>query len=207
MASVPLVDVKLRRRAFWAIFFIMQKVGVGVFSVLLFSLSLSGCVTRAPAVVAGGAPGGVAEAAIGDTKLVWRFEDERIYVELGAPTNGWLGIAIEPAGGRGPAAVGKAQVIAGYIDEGRVVVRDDYGCESYAHCADVRLGGTDDLQDVAGEESLGWTEVRFSLPQRAADPYDVSIRPGEEYVVIVGYGMLDRLESNHFARYRIRITL
>jgi len=164
----------------------MYTVRLGVTAGVLLALVLSGCVTRAPAVVSGGEPGGVAEAAIGDTELVWRFEDERVYFELGAPTNGWLGIAIAPTAGRGPATgrgaavVGGAQVIAGYIKDGRVVVRDDYGCESFAHCADVRLGGTEDLEDVAGGEQLGWSEIRFSLPQRATDRYDVSIRPGEE---------------------------
>jgi hypothetical protein len=172
----------------------------------LIVLILAGCVTRPPGVLVDRSGTDVSTISIADVQLSWRFDEELVYVELGAPTNGWLGIAFAPTPGLGTGAVGGAGVVAGYITDGRVLVRDDYGCESYAHCADVLIGGTDDLVAISGEESPGWTEIRFAMPREAAEPFDVGIEPGDSLDVVVGYGFLDRLEDNWFARHKIRIT-
>ena len=166
---------------------------------------LSGCVTRAPGVLVDRGGSDISSLSVRDMQLSWRFDDELIYFELGAPTNGWLGIAFGPTPGLGAGAVGGAGVVAGYIADGEVVVRDDYGCESYAHCADSAIGGTHDLVDVSGEEVPGWTEIRFAMPREALEPFDVGIDPDTTMDVVLGYGFLDRLEDNRFARYTIRI--
>ncbi len=177
--------------------------GLTLLALALFLLS--GCVTRAPGVLVDRGGSDISSLSVRDMQLSWRFDDELIYFELGAPTNGWLGIAFGPTPGLGAGAVGGAGVVAGYIADGEVVVRDDYGCESYAHCADSAIGGTHDLVDVSGEEVPGWTEIRFAMPREALEPFDVGIDPDTTMDVVLGYGFLDRLENNRFARYTIRI--
>jgi hypothetical protein len=60
---------------------------------------------------------------------------------------------------------------------------------------------------VYGEESPGWTEIRFAVPREPADDFDLALGPGQQLDIVVGYGFLDRLEDNWFARHRISITL
>jgi hypothetical protein len=180
----------------------MRRVTLVAFLVMI----LAGCVTRPPGVLVDRGGTDVSTVSIADVQLSWRFDEELVYFELGAPTNGWLGIAFGPTPSLGIGAVGGAGVVAGYIDDGEVVVRDDFGCESYAHCPDTSLGGGDDLVAISGEQSEGWTEIRFAMPRQAAEPFDTGIDPGDSLDVVVGYGFLDRLEDNWFARHKIRIT-
>ncbi|MFP4373377.1 MAG: DOMON domain-containing protein [Spirochaetaceae bacterium] len=179
----------------------VRGITLAVISVFL----LAGCVTRPPGVLVDRGGADISSLSAGDMQLSWRFGEELVYFELGAPTNGWLGIAFGPAPGLGAGALGGANVVVGYVSDGEVVVRDDYGCESYAHCADSSIGGTDDLTEVSGEEVPGWTEIRFAMPREAVDPFDVGMEPGSEMEIVLGHGVLDRLEDNRFARYRIRI--
>lgn len=169
-------------------------------------LLLTSCVSRPAGILVDRGSADVSSAGIGDVRLSWRFDEELVYFELGAPANGWVGIAFDAPSGLGPGAVGGAGIIAGYVADGVTVVRDDYGCESYEHCPDTAVGGSEHLSDVSGEEIPGWTEIRFAIPREASEPYDVSIGPGTSVDVLVGYGFLDRLEDNWFARHRIRIT-
>jgi len=179
----------------------------GLTLITLTMLVLSGCVTRPAGVLVDRGRADISSLSVRDMQLSWRFDEELVYFQLGAPTNGWLGIAFEPTPGRGAGAVGGADVVAGYVTaDGEVVVRDDYGCESYAHCADVSLGGTDNLLQVSGEEVPGWTELRFAIPREALEPLDAGIDPNTTMDVVLGYGFLDRLEDNWFAKYKIRIS-
>lgn len=177
----------------------------GITLAALALLLLAACVTRAPGVLVDRGDSDISSLTVRDMQLSWRFDEELVYFELGAPTNGWLGIAFGPTPGLGAGAVGGAGVVAGYVSDGQVVVRDDYGCESYAHCPDTAIGGTNDLVEVSGEEVPGWTEIRFAMPREAVEPFDVGIDPDATLDVVLGYGFLDRLEDNWFARYKIRI--
>jgi hypothetical protein len=178
----------------------------GVTLIILTTLVLSGCVTLPAGMLVDRGRSDISSLSVHDMQLSWRFDEELVYFQLGAPTNGWLGIGFAPTPGRGAGAVGGADVVAGYVTDGEVVMRDDYGCESYAHCADVSFGGTDDLVEVSGEEVPGWTELRFAIPRESLEPFDVEINPNTTMDVVLGYGFLDRLEDNWFAKYKIRIS-
>ncbi len=135
--------------------------------------------------------------------FAWKVADENLNVKISAKTTGWVGIGFNPTN-----KMLGADYVLGYVKNGKVKVRDDYGDTERAHRSDEKLGGTDNVTLVGGEEKGGMTTVEFSIPLNSGDKYDTVIDPAAETVVLLAYGAgRDSFRSKHKDRKTIKVNL
>lgn len=125
----------------------------------------------------------------------WRTDDDFLYVNLYAPTTGWVSVGFDPSN-----QMADANIIIGYVnDMGETMIRDDYGTSATSHASDVSLGGTDDIDGdyVYGSEVDGTTMLHFKIPLNSGDMYDKELVPGNTYTIILAYGSTDNFTGFH----------
>jgi hypothetical protein len=118
-----------------------------------------------------------------DFHLSMTTDGENLTVELSAPTTGWVAIGFDPS-----AAMKDANLVIGYVDEGQVLLRDDWGSGHTSHEPDVDMGGSDDITGVSGTETGGVTSISFTIPLDSGTPGDKALIPGTVYDILVAYG-------------------
>ncbi len=124
--------------------------------------------------------------------LSWKVIDAELEVVVSAPTEGWLAVGFDPE-----RRMQGANYIIGYVKDGNVVVRDDYGTDPLAHRPDIELGGSEDVKPIDGSEVDGRTEITFRVPLAAGDEFDKSLEPGQTYKVLLAYGDGDDFSQIH----------
>ncbi len=127
-----------------------------------------------------------------DFTIKWKIVDSNISVKLGAPTTGWVAIGFDPT-----SRMKDANIIIGYVENGEVFMRDDYGSATTAHEADTAAGGTDDLTNKSGTENNGTTEIAFTMPLNSGDSRDRVLKEGTSYTIIMAYGTSDSFTIKH----------
>lgn len=136
------------------------------------------------------------EYITGGFTFEWKVEDSTgtIRIILTAPTTGWLAVGFEPT-----AFMNEANLLIGYVSGGAAQVRDDYGTGAVTHESDVTLGGTDNVELIAGSEVSGETVLEFRIPLDSGDAYDKVLVEGTTYSVIFAYGQngADDFVSGH----------
>ena len=126
-------------------------------------------------------------------ELHWRTDEDFLYVNVSAPTTGWVAVGFDPTN-----QMADADVIIGYVDNsGDVFIRDDFGTSPTSHASDESLGGTDNIMDHYGMEEAGTTMLHFRIPLDSGDMYDKVLVPGNSYNVILAYGSADNFTSFH----------
>lgn len=159
-----------------------RKTGFASFALMITAL-MFGCGSEASGdeiVRDESAPNSV---AVSNYTLNWSFEDASIEILVSAPTTGWVAIGFEPS-----SAMKDANIIIGYVQDGEVFVRDDWGDGHISHSADTDLGGTSNVTEVSGSEVDGITEITFTIPLDSGDEYDRILGEGNTYKVILAYG-------------------
>ena len=139
---------------------------------------------------------GYSSASVAGVTLQWKVDGEKISVQVSAPTTGWIAVGFDPSKQKADASI-----IIGYVVDGEVFLRDDFGISNTQHGADVDNGGTDDLSNVEGGEVDGVTTISFTMPLDTGDALDRPLVPGSSYTVLMAYGS-DR--ADNFATYHGR---
>ncbi len=135
--------------------------------------------------------------------LQWRTDADYLYINLTAPTTGWVAVGFDPVN-----AMQDANIIIGYVDSsGEVFIRDDYGTSPGSHAADTSLGGADHVMDHYGMDDGSMTMLHFKIPLNSGDEYDKMLMPGNTYEVILAYGSSDNFTSFHTMATSIEIEL
>jgi hypothetical protein len=133
------------------------------------------------------------EVVVDGITMQWRTSDEFLYVNLMAPTSGWVAVGFDPVN-----AMQNADIIIGYVDSsGEVNIRDDFGTSPGSHAADTSLGGTDNVMDQYGTDDGSMTMLHFKIPLNSGDEYDKVLVPGNTYEVILAYGSADNFTAFH----------
>jgi len=130
----------------------------------------------------------------------WIVEDERINVEVTAPTTGWVAVGFDPS-----RAMKDADFIFGFVKDGELQISDHFGSGAFSHEADTELGGTDDIISASGKEVDGSTTLEFVIPLNSGDEYDVDLNPEQEHTVLFAYGPdgSDNFSSKHSFRTKV----
>lgn len=115
--------------------------------------------------------------------LTISIEGDELIIEMSAPTTGWIAVGFEPT-----MAMKDADLIIGYVADGEVFLRDDWGDGPTSHKPDTDLGGSDDVTIISGSEENGVTAISFSRPLVTGDVYDRDITPGGSSKVLLAYG-------------------
>jgi hypothetical protein len=115
--------------------------------------------------------------------LCWRADDSVLHVMMSAPTTGWVAVGFHSEG-----AMKNANILIGYMSDGGVNLRDDFGTDYTSHAGDASLGGSSDFTVVGGSESMGRTTISFTIPLSSGDEYDRDLVPGTECDIIMANG-------------------
>ena len=115
--------------------------------------------------------------------LRWKVEGEWLSVSVSASTTGWVAVGFNPTG-----KMKDANIIIGYVKDGVLTIRDDYGAAPTRHQSDEDIGGRNDISDAVGSESDGKTEISFRIKLDTGDKKDRPLKPGNTYKVIIAHG-------------------
>lgn len=133
----------------------------------------------------------------------WKVADGTLHVKLSAKTTGWVGIGFNPS-----EQMKDAGFVLGFVKNGKVELRDDFGESVRNHKEDTDLGGTADVTVIGGEEKKGSTTIEFSMPLDSGDKNDSVIDPNGETVVLLAYGgKRDSFISKHQFKTKIKVNL
>jgi len=124
--------------------------------------------------------------------LQWKVEGENLNVRVAAATTGWIAVGFDPSRG-----MKDANIIIGYVEDGRAFVRDDFGTGRTAHSPDEELGGSSNVRNAEGAEENGQTWLSFTIPLDSGDQYDRPLEPGNRYEVILAAGNRDDFATYH----------
>jgi len=140
---------------------------------------------------------------IADVQVHWTNDAETLWVGLESPGAGYVSMGFDPE-----QRMKGANFIIGYVDDGAVEIRDDFGIAPISHGPDVDNGGEENILEAAGREEDGRTVLEFAIPLDSGDPTDKPLVPGETYGVLVAYhGSSDGFGVRHSTRGSGEITL
>lgn len=132
----------------------------------------------------------------------YKTADDSLHCKLRAQTSGWISAGFNPT-----SAMRDANIIIGYISEGIVYMRDDWGTGRTQHQSDQSLGGDEDIRIIAGVETASDTEIEFKIPLDSGDGYDRTLQIGQSYPLILAQGAADSFSGMHSQRGTSTITL
>jgi len=118
-----------------------------------------------------------------DVEFTWSTEGDLLEMSITAPTTGWVAVGFDPS-----TAMKDGDIIIGYIENGEIFLRDDFGDGYTSHSSDEDLGGSDDVIIISGEEVAGKTQISFSIPLGSDDEFDKFLESGETFKVMLAYG-------------------
>jgi hypothetical protein len=137
-------------------------------------------------------PEGFSSASGGGITFQWKVEGENLHVRIAAATTGWVAMGFDPS-----SRMKDSNIIIGYVENGRVFLRDDFGTGQTSHGADEDLGGSDDITAADGAEEDGQTWLSFTIPLDSGDRYDRALEPGKSYTVNLAAGRNDDFRTYH----------
>jgi hypothetical protein len=126
--------------------------------------------------------------------LQWKVDGQSLNIIVSAPTEGWIGVGFDPT-----TQMLGANILIGYVDSaGAAQVSDEYGHATTAHQADTADGGTNDLTGISGTQTVGHTELRFTIPLDSGDPtHDKPLAVGGTHRFLLSYGATDDTTQRH----------
>jgi len=135
--------------------------------------------------------------------VYWRNNAEQLRVGLVSPGTGYVAIGFDPE-----VQMQGANMIIGFMQEGELHIRDDYGTQTIAHTQDTNRGGSDNILASAGSEWPDQTVIEFIIPLDSGDAYDKPLVAGNTYPILVSYHDLrDGFSARHSGRGAGEITL
>ena len=115
--------------------------------------------------------------------FAWSVSGDNLLVKLAAPTTGWVAVGFHPTD-----MMKDANIIIGYVKDGKVEISDDFGTQPTQHSPDSKRDGADNVTVVGGSESGNTTTLEFSIPLKSGDPNDGEIDPKADTKVMLAYG-------------------
>jgi hypothetical protein len=113
----------------------------------------------------------------------WSVNADSLAVRLSAPTTGYVAIGFNPT-----EMMKDANIIIGYVKDGKVELSDDFGSGPTVHMPDDKLGGTSNLTLIGGSEAGNTTTLEFSVPLNSGDANDGVINPTADTKIMFAYG-------------------
>ena len=113
----------------------------------------------------------------------WSVEGDMLAVKLNAPTKGWVAVGFNPS-----KKMKDANIIIGYVKDGKVTIFDEYGTHPAKHARDSKKGGVDNVTVVGGSEEGKNTTIEFKIPIKSDDKLDGNLDVTGDTTVILAYG-------------------
>ncbi len=132
----------------------------------------------------------------------WYYANNRIHLEMEAPTDGWVAIGFHEE-----ASLTGAYLIMGAVVQGAVTVAEHYTHRLGSYQSIKSLDGTDWVEMPDGDETAQKTRIAFSLPLRSPDSYRKSLQPGQSYRLTLAYSQEDDFQHHSMMRISLPVTL
>lgn len=127
--------------------------------------------------------------------FAWTVNGENLDIKISAKTSGWVAVGFNPT-----KKMKDANIIIGYVKDGKVVISDEFGTKMTGHAGDDKSGGQDNLSNRAGTEEGGVTTLSFTIPLNSGDPKDGVIVANGDTKVLLAYGGRDSFRPRHSFR-------
>ncbi len=137
-----------------------------------------------------------------DMTLDWSIEGETLAIKIAAKTNGWVGIGFNPE-----SRMKGANIVLGYVKDGKVKISDDFGHKKTMHKKDTKLGGENNVTLIKGNEEGKLTTLEFTIPLNSSDSSDGSLDPTGDNTVLLAYGKRDSMRSGDAFNETITLNL
>lgn len=118
-----------------------------------------------------------------EPEIRWEISEDRLIVIVQAPSKGRIFLALGAESDlRG------SNILVVWVDDmmGIAMGEDHFGTDSGEHKNDMELGGSQNIQVLAGRQTDEMTEVTFAIPLMTDDEYDTPLEAGESYPIILG---------------------
>lgn len=125
----------------------------------------------------------------------WYFENERIYFEMSAPTDGWVTIGFNTQSG-----TTGAYLLMGNIINGKVNVIEHFTKSPGSYSPITKLGAESQVENIEGIEENNNTLIKFSLPKKAFSKYQKDLSEGNEYTMIIAFSREDDFQHHSMMR-------
>lgn len=139
----------------------------------------------------------------GDMTFSWSIDGDNLAAKVSGPTTGWVSVGFNPT-----KKMKDADIIIGYVKNGKVKITDEYGTGATQHKSDKKIGGTDNVTVVGGTEEGNVTTIEFIIPLNSGDEKDTVLDPTANTPVILAYGPdKDSFRLKHPKTYKMTINL
>jgi len=130
----------------------------------------------------------------GNYRLLWEFDNDKLYMAIVAKTTGWVAIGFDPG-----VAMANADMIFGLVGEqGNVQAIDAWSTGMFGpHPPDVNQGGNSDILSFAGSRTGDTVTFEFSRLLNTGDKFDKVIPTSGNFKVIWAYGPSLQFTAKH----------
>jgi len=135
-------------------------------------------------------------------RVQWYYENNKVFFEMSAPTNGWVTIGFNTSKNMADAYLLMGRIIN---DKAEIVEHYTSGPGSYRPIES--LGGETKVANIEGVQEDSHTLLRFSLPVLATDTYRKNLFQGKEYVMTLAYSQEDDFQHHSIMRTAIHVEL
>lgn len=127
--------------------------------------------------------------------FAWTINGANVDIKISAKTTGWVAVGFNPT-----KKMKDANIIIGYVKDGKVVISDEFGSKMTGHSGDGTGGGQDNISNRAGTEESGVTTLSFTIPLNSGDPKDGVIVANGDTKILLAYGNRDSFRPRHTFR-------
>lgn len=132
----------------------------------------------------------------------WEYKNSRIFIEMSAPTEGWVTIGFNSSEN-----ITGNYLLMGRVVEGRAEVVEHSTLSPGNYQSFEKLKVKNSVADVAGIEKNGNTTLQFSLPKISGNEYAKNLEQGKEYVLLLAYSREDDFQHHSVMRTSVHIQL
>jgi hypothetical protein len=128
----------------------------------------------------------------------WHFTNDRIFLEMTAPTTGWVTVGFNESIG----------ITGAYLLMGRVVNNTPELVEHHTVSpGNYKPIPIRSVKDISGSEKNGFTTINFSLPIQPKGSKQKELFVGRELIIILAYSREDDFQHHSAMRTSIKIKL
>ncbi len=132
----------------------------------------------------------------------WKIEGDQLAIKVSAETKGWIGVGFNPSH-----MMKDANIIIGYVKNGKTVITDQFGKSTISHEEDEKAGGASNVTVIGGKEEGHKTTLEFAIPLNSGDSHDKPIDVHGETELMLAYGAQDVIVIKHQYRTEMKVNL
>ena len=134
--------------------------------------------------------------------LSWHYYEEEIFIEMTAPTLGWITIGFNTTQN-----MAGAYLLMGRVKKGVPEVVEYYTSSPGNYQSIETHGLTPKVNNIDGDEAQHNTTIKFSLPIKSSNKIQKDLSSGQKYVLIMAYSQEDDFQHHSIMRTSTTIVL